>query len=518
MPRTRKSRQTISQPALTTERSLLPAFAFSLPQELISLVIQHLRDCISSLRNCALVCRSWRYPAQSLLFDSLCLYNADACNKLNRILRVSPILATHVHQVLIRARYPFNSFLHLRNATSVFERLCNVRELSISFYRDYMPNELINLAKLRTVEILRLYSDNDFAVIPFLWKAYPNIHTLQLLQAPDISVFASRYTHMPVDELVESGTKTLRALALSNIESTSRTPLLRFFTRPEIDYSSLQSLKLLWGGKMKANETQHLDFLNALLKKCGFHARSVTLVFPQQSTWDTLDLLATFLSERSMKYFQSMENLILLLDFGVCLYRHSSVYSHKLIIHVLSLVKNSPANVRCLTLDVFLKLGERSSSSPDSNIGSFPEWKALDALLSDSSRKLAKFEVRVSAKIRQRYVRDNDLSGLGQKEVESIIQAELTEIFESCLQATNRAGKLSIRFRTIQFWGSWTFRTAWDIKARTGTLPGAQESTDEFTRRDALQHISTSMPSKFDIFRYHQARSQIAVRGEVMEY
>jgi len=260
----------------------------SFPPELIMLVIQHLSDSVPSLKNCALVCRTWRYPAQCFLFHSLSLFDGNTCNKLSRTFRGSPVLATHVRKVLISRRHSsLKPFIHLRSATNIIERLRGVRTLSIASSCNWASEELDNLAKLQTVEILRLQEENDFTILPFLWKAYPNLHTLQLLQTP--------YNFLRVTQslngLVLSGTKTLRALALSNIESPSHAPIVRFFTRPEIDYSNLQSLKLLWGEEMETGGARHLDLLDALLHKCGFHVPNVTLVLPRWPNFMQVDLL-----------------------------------------------------------------------------------------------------------------------------------------------------------------------------------------------------------------------------------
>ncbi|KAK7468309.1 hypothetical protein VKT23_002823 [Stygiomarasmius scandens] len=463
----------------------------SFPPELIMLVIQHLSDSVPSLKNCALVCRTWRYPAQCFLFRSLSLYDGDTCNKLNRAFRGSPALATHVRKVVIsRRRSSSKPFIHLRNATNIIERLRGVRTLSIASFCNLTSEELDNLAKLQTVETLRLQDESNFTAIPFLWKAYPNLHTFQLLQTP----YNFLHVTESLDGLVLSETKTLRALALSNIESPSRAPIARFFTRPEIDYSGLQSLKLLWGEGMQTSG-KHLDLLDALLHKCGFHVQNLTLVLPRWPTSMQVDLLTDFLSVNIKKHFRSTKNLVLMvyLDKALCC-------THKITTTVLSLLNSSATHLRFLTLDIFLEFSE---SSPSSDIRNSPGWETLDALFSNASNGLpdfAKLEMRISIVLEDGYIRYNDLSELGQKEIENIVQTELTDLFKLCLPATNRAGRLFITLRTIRP-APWAhLYDRWDVKAGT-VPPGCIQNRLTDSYRIAPASIFTDMPTISEAFR-----------------
>jgi len=284
MPRSRKSRKIAQQ---TSEKPSIKRIPISsLPLELILSIMEQLKGSTSILKHCALVCRRWRLPAQRYLFSHMSLQDSDTCNQMNRILRTSPHIATHVDTLSI---YHNSSFMALRNASRIVEKLRNVRTLRMlnnALREHWTVNELENIFKLQSVETLFLEEDGDDTLIPRLLESFPSLRSFQLWRSDLRSPPALTHPHdgpllqMPL----------LKSLALPNLELQSNSSIVNFFTRPEFDYSNLQSLKLYCQESQYTTEQDknNLKPMDSLLKKCGQHVRTLTLVFPEHSQGDTL--------------------------------------------------------------------------------------------------------------------------------------------------------------------------------------------------------------------------------------
>ncbi|KAK7461026.1 hypothetical protein VKT23_008954 [Stygiomarasmius scandens] len=446
--RTRKSRKTGPKaPAVIVSN---PISISSLPPELIMSVMEQLRESILTLKHCALVCRSWQFPAQRYLFGHMQLRSSDTCNQMNRVLRSSLHLATHVDTVTI---FHTSSFMGLRNATRLMEKLRNVRFLNIVNYswngQPWTTDELENVSQLQSVEILRLQEDRDDSLLFRLLETFPNLHSLQLHR----SVFGPYPTVSRLQNNSPSRNLVLRSFALPSLESPLNSTLVKLFITPTFDYTNLRSLKMHWRARSDS-DMPYFDAVDNLLKKCGQQVFNLSLAFfPPSYSSVPYDALATFfVSRKSMLHFPELKNLSLAFNID-----NPPLSFMPSLPQALSLITSFSAHhLQNITLHLFILLTIPLHSKL-AKLKDAPEWNALESFLSDSGSlaDLQNVEVRLSVGLEESFVTHfherGDILNMSQEEVEGPIRKELSEIFTDCLPAVNNAGKLRVEIRTIRY-------------------------------------------------------------------
>ncbi|KAK7460961.1 hypothetical protein VKT23_008889 [Stygiomarasmius scandens] len=323
-----------------------------------------------------------------------------------------------------------SSFMGLRNATRLIDSLDNVRVLTIINdhwgEEPWTPDEIDNISKLSSVEVLRLQGDSSMVVR--LLEAFPKLHSFQLSQTE--YGLTTRGVQMSLHNQTLSRKVALRFLSLPNLESSVNSSIVELFTGPKFDYTNLQSLKL--DSRIPFGHVPQEHQADSFLKKCGQHVQNLTFVFPSHSLLNNGTLPKFFLSNDLFFKFQPLSQ---------GLSRLSSL---------------SAPGLQSITLDVFLFL-RYSWRSIFTDLKALPEWGPLDDFLSksDSLPSLTELQVRFSIDLDVPFLNftytEVDLKNISRREIETPIQQRLSQILESCLPRTHRSGKLRVAFRTIVF-------------------------------------------------------------------
>ncbi|KAK7460960.1 hypothetical protein VKT23_008888 [Stygiomarasmius scandens] len=171
--------------------------------------------------------------------------------------------------------------MSLRNATRLIDSLGNVRLLTINYWdKDpWTSDEIDNISKLSSVEVLRLRGDGSMVVR--LLEAFPKLHSFQLSQT-EYGLTTRRGVQMSLHNQTLSRKVALRFLSLPNLESSVNSSIVELFTGPEFDYTNLQSLKL--DGQQPFGHVPKEHQAGPFLKKCGQNIQNLTFVFPTHSS------------------------------------------------------------------------------------------------------------------------------------------------------------------------------------------------------------------------------------------
>ncbi|KAK7444513.1 hypothetical protein VKT23_015191 [Stygiomarasmius scandens] len=179
-----------------------------------------------------------------------------------------------------------SSFMGLRNATRLIDSLDNVRVLTIIndhwAEEPWTPDEIDNISKLSSVEVLRLQGDGSMVVR--LLEAFPNLHSFQLSQTDH--GLTIRDVRMSPHNQTLSRRVALRFLSLPNLESSVNSSIVELFTGPKFDYTNLQSLKL--DSRVPFGHVPKEHQAGPFLKKCGQHSITLDIFLFLCYTWRSI--------------------------------------------------------------------------------------------------------------------------------------------------------------------------------------------------------------------------------------
>ncbi|KAH8119758.1 hypothetical protein DFH11DRAFT_1685268 [Phellopilus nigrolimitatus] len=239
------------------------------------------------LANCAIVCKSWSAPSQSLLFRHVFLRSSSAFSSFRSAVGRCTSRARALADVVVRLRITLD-YNHpdqlSHRALALAVRLCpNLYELDISLYGCGVPVldpagaagafrvfraapsfDAVTLALLREgprIRSLRLanWSDNDQLAVQLLWDVWPSLTAVALKGTPPRMPAADDEPWMPFN-------CNLSELRLS------------FQTSPKMDFvkwllsSSIRSLRCL-----ELEREPSMELLNVLLHQHGSSLESLSI-------------------------------------------------------------------------------------------------------------------------------------------------------------------------------------------------------------------------------------------------
>ncbi|THU81335.1 hypothetical protein K435DRAFT_873454 [Dendrothele bispora CBS 962.96] len=221
------------------DRVASACLAESLPEELITLIVSHIRS-ESDLRSCSTVCRSWSFPAQSRLFSTLAIdYPYEVKTWIKRF-QSSPHICHLVKKI------NFSEYEPGSRAQKLLKKIPNVKEVVTEYWN---PESVRMLKRLKNLERLSLYrvTEGDLANVTLMTRKMGCLKSLDISVEEDVT-----WTPSLLPDKALKGPLKLKALGVMLYADTEEDTdesirhMLDWLCSPVFDHSEVQALNLVW--------------------------------------------------------------------------------------------------------------------------------------------------------------------------------------------------------------------------------------------------------------------------------
>ncbi|KAF5343454.1 hypothetical protein D9758_011841 [Tetrapyrgos nigripes] len=416
----RKHRRT--SPEVPIIAAIPPPQTFHLPPEITFMIMRKLNEGPPDrtwhyLVNASLVCRDWRGPAQSLIFQSIYFHSNERCKRFRKLVENNPRLLSYVRHLSIlendlvsdfdtvvsdrngKTMYGgWKAYLHLPEAMECIPKLpSSVRSLGvyISPWRDSTVDTVKQFTNIKKLKI-------KFVTTMLAWElqtAVQNFHNLTHLH------LCGSFPLLGEEHLESRRKSMMDLLVLEEVEDCF--DVMQVLVDGDLfDLSGLEYLGLQWSSPHRGQE-EEFRALDMLFEKSGSSLKTLVVEF-YNTDYHTSDMYLAHLtadpSSSSLRNLTALENLafkkIFLGELGwdaIPFHLASQLAFMRAVIPSLgsSAVTNvsSPSTLKTLTFKIavddshygYMPISQEwmvgiNKEDPDCN------WRILDSALSNEER------------------------------------------------------------------------------------------------------------------------------------